>query len=94
MWNWIKNVGNGISNIFSGKSWNGDDPSKIKQDAEDALRKQKDEYDALIGKYQSSLESASQKASSSKTMLIVAGGIAVLVVGYVLLNGNRRGYRR
>lgn len=92
MWNWIKSVGSGIGNILSGKSWNGDDPAKIKQEAEDALKNQQRQYDEILNKYNSSLKTASESASSSKKLVYVLG--AVCVAGGIYMLMSKKGGRR
>lgn len=90
MWSWLTNVGSGIINVMSGKSWNGDDASSIKKEAEEALASQKAEYESLVNQYKSSLTSANE---SKKTLTYVLIGVGVCAFAYFMFFAKGKGVR-
>ena len=82
MWDWFKSVGNGIVNIFSGKTWSGEDPDAIKASAELALKEKDDALTAVVS-----------ASNSTNRTLLVFGGVA-LVGGLIYMVSRPRYGRR
>ena len=84
MFDWVADLGQGIINIFTGKSWNGDDPNAIKQQAQQALQQQQQAY-------QDALEA--QSDTTLKKTLVIMGVVGTAgFVGYQIF--GKKGRRR
>lgn len=82
MFDWIKNAVNGVANVLQGKSWNGDDPDKIKAEAQAEINKITQETNATISQIQAS------NSKSNKIMLLgLAGALGFGV--YTMAKGRR-----
>lgn len=89
MFDWIADIGQGVINIFSGKSWNGDDPNQIKADAQAALAQQQQAYQAALN---AQSEQLSSNMKSIKNTVLLVGAVAGLGVGAYMIFG--KGKRR
>lgn len=87
MFDWIADIGQGVINIFSGKSWNGDDPNKIKADAQAALAQQQQAYQAALN---AQSEQLSNYMKSIKNTVLLVGAAAGLGVGAYMIFGKGR----
>lgn len=87
MWDWIKNIGTGIGNIFSGRTWSGEDPEAIKNEAnkaiEEAIKDTSAKYDSMLSQIQN------QNQNKSTTLLLI-GGVGLAIASMFFFGGKRR----
>ena len=94
IWNGITGAVKGVTNVLSGKSWSGEDPSAIKAQANQALAEVQAQQQKLLAEQQEQANAqiaaikATTEESSKKNKLLLLGVVGVLGV-FMFISFNK-----